>query len=273
MPQVPYELRKKVDSTDTSLGVQKFFHPDLHFPGEQRMRDLVISHLKGGCILDAGCGNGWLSICALERGFGVYAVDVARNELRKSAFISKRRKAPIKLALASLGHLPFLDSSFDSVMCVNVLEHIRDVEKTILEIKRVLKKDGRFVLVIPNGLTFGLLYDKFVYRLIPAKAILSHVHKRTFSLSKNEISQLKLEESEPIGHCQQFTLPGVCSLLTREGFRIVRIANCRFLSPYVRSFSTLLGTGPIKSFEMLDTRVADHVPSNLAAEWMIACEK
>jgi len=139
--------------------------------------------------------------------------------------------------------------------------------------KRVLKKDGRLILVIPNGLTFGLVYDKFVYKFIATKIILSYIHKRTFSLANNEISMLKLNKKEPIGHCQQFTITGIRRLLTKKGFKIVNSVNCRFLSPYLRSFCTLLGREPVKAFERFDNGIAECVPSNLAAEWIIVCEK
>jgi len=232
----------------------------------------VISHLKGPSVLDVGCGNGWLSICAWNKGFNVYSLDIAENEINESLFVFKRKNADIGLTRTSLSSLPFINSFFDTIMCVNVLEHVSDVKRAILEMKRVLKKDGRLILVIPNGLTFGLFYDKFVYRFIATKVIQSYVHKRIFSLANNEISMLKLNKKEPIGHCQQFTIIGIRKLLTKEGFETVNSVNCRFLSPYLRSFCTLLGRESVKAFERFDNRIAECVPSNLAADWVIVCE-
>jgi len=268
-----YGERVPVETTSLSLGLQKFYQPHIFFPSEKRIRDLVISHLKGVCILDAGCGNGWLSVCAWDKGFNVYSLDIAENEIKESLFIFKRKNADIGLMRTSLSSLPFINSSFDSIICVNVLEHISDVEQAILEMRRVLKKGGRLILVIPNGLTFGLFYDKFVYKFIATKTILSHVHKRTFSLANNEISMLRLNKKEPIGHCQQFTITSIRGLLTKEGFKIVKRVNYRFFSPYLRSFCTLLGREPVKAFERFDNRIAECMPSNLAADWIMVCEK
>lgn len=263
----------KNNSSSLSLGLQKFYQPHLFFSSEKRIRDLVIYHLKGSRILDAGCGNGWLSICAWDEGFDVYSVDIAENEIKESQFVFKQKNAHIRLIKASLSALPFINSSFDSIMCINVLEHISDIEQTILEIERVLNKDGRLILVIPNGLTFGLFYDKFVYKLIGTNTILPRVHRILFSLANHDISMLKLNEKEPVGHCQQFTIARIHKLLTKEGFKIVNIVNCRFLSPYLRSFCTLLGREPITAFERFDNRIAEGVPSILASEWMVVCEK
>ena len=46
-------------------------------------------------------------------------------------------------------HLPFLDNSFDGVIIEVVLEHIRDPERVISEIHRVLKRSGYVYSVIP----------------------------------------------------------------------------------------------------------------------------
>jgi len=256
-----------------SLGLQRFYQPHLFFPSEKRIRDLVISNLKGSRVLDAGCGKGWLSVCAWEEGFDVYSLDIARNEIKESSFIFKQRNASIELMRTSLLGLPFSDSSFDSIMCINVLEHISDTELALSEMNRVLRKDGRLILVIPNGLTFGLFYDKFVYKIIATKTILSHVYETSFSLSKHEISMLNLNEEKPIGHHQQFTIAGIRKLLVEHGFKVVNMVNCWFLLPYLRSFWTLLGRESVSTFERFDNRIAGYAPSNLAAEWVIVCEK
>ena len=54
--------------------------------------------------------------------------------------------------------LPFEDSSFTHVLLYAVIEHIKNTDHLINEIKRVLKKDGNFILVTPN---FRYCYDIF----------------------------------------------------------------------------------------------------------------
>jgi len=260
-------------SSNQSLGLQKFYQPHLFYLGEERIRNLVISLLKGPLVLDAGCGNGWLSVCAWEKGYNVFSFDIAKNEIQESLFFFKERKANIGLAKASLLVLPFAGSSFDSIMCVNVLEHVLNVKQALCEMKRVLKKGGRLVLMVPNGLTFGLLYDKLVYRIVPTKTIISRTNRTLFSLKDDEISRMKLDEKEPIGHHQQFTIAQIRKLLTENGLKVTNVVNCRFLAPYLRSFCTLLGREPIRAFEQFDTRLAEFAPSSLVAEWIIASEK
>ena len=50
---------------------------------------------------------------------------------------------------ADLRELPFPDASFDMVLCSHVLEHVRDSQKCIAEISRVLKRNGRALIQVP----------------------------------------------------------------------------------------------------------------------------
>ena len=45
--------------------------------------------------------------------------------------------------------LPFPNDSFDSVLSTQTLEHVKDPQKMILEVARVLKKEGRVLLTAP----------------------------------------------------------------------------------------------------------------------------
>lgn len=46
--------------------------------------------------------------------------------------------------------MPFKDNSFDLILCINVLEHIKDYKKALMEIKRVLKPNAMAIIVVVN---------------------------------------------------------------------------------------------------------------------------
>jgi len=48
-------------------------------------------------------------------------------------------------------NLPYHDSLFDTVFCSHVLEHVNDEQKSLLEIKRVLKEDGIAIIGMPTA--------------------------------------------------------------------------------------------------------------------------
>jgi len=52
--------------------------------------------------------------------------------------------------LSNINALPFEDNSFDSIVCVHVLEHIKDDLKAMREIQRVIKKGGTALICIPE---------------------------------------------------------------------------------------------------------------------------
>lgn len=51
--------------------------------------------------------------------------------------------------LADAGALPFQDSSFDIVICAEILEHIYDPSKVISEALRILRPNGRLLITVP----------------------------------------------------------------------------------------------------------------------------
>jgi len=69
---------------------------------------------------------------------------------------------PYYRVLGSSDNIPFQSASFDLVICNHGLEHIPGVEKTLAEIGRVLKPEGRLVISVPNG--YGLCDG--IYRFV-----------------------------------------------------------------------------------------------------------
>ena len=46
-------------------------------------------------------------------------------------------------------HIPFSDSTFDSVFCSEVFEHVFNLDEVLIEIKRVLKPGGKILITVP----------------------------------------------------------------------------------------------------------------------------
>jgi SAM-dependent methyltransferase len=62
--------------------------------------------------------------------------------------------------------LPFAGESFDLIVCIWVLEHLRDPEGVLREVRRVLRPGGHFVFLTPN-LRNPLLAFNRLGRLLP----------------------------------------------------------------------------------------------------------
>jgi 2-polyprenyl-3-methyl-5-hydroxy-6-metoxy-1,4-benzoquinol methylase len=118
---------------------------DLERRVEVVFQDLLPEDLQGKCLLDAGCGTGWFSLRATQRGAKVTSIDVGLNLLEQvSSKCSTRRM------VGDICHLGFADGSFDIVVSSEVIEHVPEPRKAVAELARVLKPGGLLALTTPN---------------------------------------------------------------------------------------------------------------------------
>ena len=94
--------------------------------------------------LDLGCGDGRLTK-EIKAGRVVgadvsdFALSRARGRMPEAEFVQLTPDEP----------LPFLDGSFDLVVCIETIEHVRDVQLFLSEIRRVLRPQGTLGLTTP----------------------------------------------------------------------------------------------------------------------------
>ena len=100
----------------------------------------------GLTVLDLGAGNGWLSNWLAERGHALFAVDLMTNDFDGLGCF--RYFAPVFTPTqAEFERLPFADASADLVIFNASLHYSVDFGVTLIEALRVLKPDGRLVIL------------------------------------------------------------------------------------------------------------------------------
>jgi 2-polyprenyl-3-methyl-5-hydroxy-6-metoxy-1,4-benzoquinol methylase len=109
--------------------------------------------LKNKKVLDAGCGTGWFSKAAAERGAAVTSMDLGENLLAEVA-----KKCKSERVVGSILEIPFPENTFDFVVSSEVIEHTPDPYKALHEIYRVLKPGGTMVLSTPNKFWYWSLW-------------------------------------------------------------------------------------------------------------------
>ena len=99
----------------------------------------------GQRVLDLGCRDGALTQ-AYVGGNEVVGVDADREALAEA------ERLGIETHWADLDQpLDFPDAGFDVVVAGELLEHLRDPERLVAEIRRVLRPGGTFVASVPNA--------------------------------------------------------------------------------------------------------------------------
>jgi len=105
-------------------------------------------------ILNIGAGNGDFAMEYPYISSKITFLDKKDSEDDEFSYCIKRYTAPRFTHIeGDCTAMPMLeDESFDMVIFTEVIEHLTDnqIEKTMLEIKRVLKPNGKFILSTPN---------------------------------------------------------------------------------------------------------------------------
>ncbi len=129
----------------------------VHFSRATDLNEKCIDKIKadvvGTKLLDVGCGRGYL-VNILEKNHAVTGVDFVEQKnsraTNKSPFIK-----------ADIGALPFADNSFDTVICTHTLEHVKDIDLALKELRRVCKH--KLILVVPQQRPYQYTFDLHVH--------------------------------------------------------------------------------------------------------------
>ena len=161
-------------------------------------RDKAVLKLIGDekTIMDIGCGEGIL-MEKIVRKFPyvkVFGIDPSPENVD----ICKAHNLTVHTG--SVYELPLADTSVDCVLFIEVIEHLDHPELAIKEIRRILKKDGKLILLFP--------------------------HDHIFKLAR--LLTLRFKEAfYDAGHVRQWT-PKEMRLLESMGFKIILKKNLPF---------------------------------------------
>jgi cyclopropane fatty-acyl-phospholipid synthase-like methyltransferase len=174
------ESERVGDSLPSSLYTEEYFltacegyDEFLASEGEhlsRRLRDAfaVADVVPGMCLLDVGCGRGEILRHCMRMGVAAYGMDYAAAATTMSRNVIRAERASGTVATDEAGvcradakKLPFPDGTFDRVLMFDVVEHLYpwELHEAMVEIHRVLRPDGRFIVhTAPNR-----WYDRYAY--------------------------------------------------------------------------------------------------------------
>jgi len=191
--------------------------------------------LPARSMLDAGCGDGryFTALPALGPLPGrVVGIDIADSILRTARGAATRANVDVELIRANLEELPFADSEFDLVLCVQAIEHLLDPTRGIRELARVTSAGGKLLLTTDNR------------RMLITKA-LNAPRWAVAALAGKRRSRVQFE----FPHLA-FTRGELARLLADAGFAVERVRTFRF---------SILGAGAgvTRRCNQIDARLPD----------------
>lgn len=152
---------------------QKFWHNRRFSEANKLLTDITAKD-----ILDVGCHGGKFTSIILSQ---FPKANIIGIDISSEAIASAKNKYPnINFLIAWAEKLPFDDSKFDLVTCFEVLEHLEKPQQSISEIKRILKKNGSLLTLVPTeNLLFRIIWY-FWSKAGPGK-VWEHTHVQKFS--------------------------------------------------------------------------------------------
>lgn len=98
-------------------------------------------------VLEIGCGNGALwekNINCLDTNIDVTLTDICEDMLKETKQNLNKYNHNFNFKLADPSNIPFENETFDVVIANHILFYMKDLDKVLYEINRVLKKNGEF---------------------------------------------------------------------------------------------------------------------------------
>lgn len=154
-------------------------------PPPRRLAAFVAGLGPVGAALDLGCGDGRLS--ALLDAGELTLADVSEVALGRAA---RRLPDARAVALDPDAALPLPDNAFDLVLCAETIEHVRDVQLLLSEVRRVLRPGGRLAISTPahSRLTgLDILARGFERRFPPLSPHLRFLTRRSLRAALGEL--------------------------------------------------------------------------------------
>jgi SAM-dependent methyltransferase len=172
-------------------------------------------------VLDAACGRGTLlsNLRSVAPGIALAGCDISPDS---AAHV---RKLGFEAASSNLeDSLPFEDESFDCVVLGEVLEHLIDPDRALLNVARVLRRDGNLVVTTPNLASWfnRLLLLAGIQPIATETSLQVNLGRKHPALGQWKPTQ---------GHLKLFVKGALCEMLAANGFVVLQFLGAPYNQP------------------------------------------
>jgi len=167
---------------------------DIRYPANVKREEIFVKLLKKHKpkkIVDAGCGAGMPLIDIKKRGFNIIGYDKAKNmvlEAKKN--LKKNRLSPDLVFYDDFENPKTIkNNSVDCILGMGAFYYSKNVNKTLLNQKKKLKKNGRLIFSLRNRLfdiiTLNNYTKKFLDEIYEVQSLKKEWKKKYENLTKN----------------------------------------------------------------------------------------
>lgn len=131
-----------------------------------------LAPLKDRKVIDIGCGGGLLTEAMAKRGAHVIGIDMGKAPLTIARLHQHESGLEIDYRQTTAEHMAATEGgSFDTVTCLEMLEHVPDPAAVIAACAQLIKDDGRVILSTinrnPKAYLFAVIGAEYLLRLLP----------------------------------------------------------------------------------------------------------
>ena len=183
-----YESEDYISHTDEKSGLFSSLYQFVKKWSLQKKTKLIFNQNNGvGSLLDIGAGTGDFLKAAKEKGWQVYGVEPNKN----AANLALGKGVLLETSLDD-----FDGKQFDVITLWHVLEHIPNLNETILKLSKLVKPNGSLIIAVPNFKSFDANYYKNYWAAFDVPRHLWHFSKK--SIKSFFLENFKLEKIEPM---------------------------------------------------------------------------
>lgn len=218
--------------------------------------EALFAEFGGGRVVDVGCGDGTLLALLMRsstpptHALGVELRDIVVEDCRARYGDIDGLEFVTRTASFVDEH----EGAFDTVICMEVLEHIIELEAAVLDLARLTRPGGRVIASVPVETGIPLLAKTTVRTVLGWRGVgdypgntpytAGELWKSTFAGSTQHIERPILEEASFLSHDHKGFNWRVLEALLRRHFQLERITGTPlpWLTPSLNSQVWFVGT-------------------------------
>ncbi len=140
---------------------------------------MALRPFKGLRLLDIGCGGGLLSEPMARLGAEVVGIDPSDRNIKTASVHAAEQELAIDYRVVTAEELAAGGERFDIILNMEVIEHVRDPERFLIDCSRMLKPSGVMVVA-----TINRTFRSFALAIIGAEYVLGWLPKGTHQWEK-----------------------------------------------------------------------------------------